>query len=141
MQKPKDAKARNTSQTLVTTEISYPFARAAGKNQSQTRCCPSKSPNSRLFSSATASVTPVNFEIIFITCSWNTTTPSVSLRISSRSSWIFGIGDNPWRTPKNGEIMSLFTGPGRNNEISITRSVKLFGENFPISSRCPGLSI
>ena len=37
--------------------------------------------------------------------------------------------------------MSLCTGPGRNSEMSITRSLKVSGANLPTSSRCPGDSI
>ena len=37
--------------------------------------------------------------------------------------------------------MSDFTGPGRNSEMSMTRSSNRSGPNLPISSRCPGLSI
>src|ERR1700709_634015 len=37
--------------------------------------------------------------------------------------------------------MSLFTGPGRNSEMSMMRSSNVFGPNLPTSSRCPGDSI
>ena len=37
--------------------------------------------------------------------------------------------------------MSLFTGPGRNSEMSMMRSTKVSGANLPISSRWPGDSI
>ena len=48
---------------------------------------------------------------------------------------------HPCRDFRKGEIMSLFTGPGRKSEISIIKSVKVCGSNLPTSSRCPGLSI
>ncbi len=37
--------------------------------------------------------------------------------------------------------MSDFTGPGRNNEMSMMMSSKVSGPNRPISSRWPGDSI
>ena len=37
--------------------------------------------------------------------------------------------------------MSLFTGPGRNSEMSMIRSSNVCGPNLPTSSRCPGDSI
>ena len=37
--------------------------------------------------------------------------------------------------------MSLFTGPGRNSEMSMMMSSNVCGPNLPTSSRCPGDSI
>src|SRR4051794_7124467 len=42
---------------------------------------------------------------------------------------------------RNGVTMSLFTGPGRNSEMSMTMSSNVSGPNLPTSSRCPGDSI
>ncbi len=47
----------------------------------------------------------------------------------------------PCRARRNGTTMSLLTGPGRNNEMSMMMSSNVSGANFPTSSRCPGDSI
>ena len=76
-----------------------------------------------------------------MTCSWKTTTPWVSAITGSRSGWIRSACAQPCRARRNGVIMSDFTGPGRNSEMSTMMSPKVSGANLPISSRWPGDSI
>ena len=75
------------------------------------------------------------------TCSWKTTTPSVSSSAGIRLGWRKRRSLQPCRLLRNGVIMSDLTGPGRNSEMSMMRSSNRLGPNLPMSSRWPGLSI
>ncbi len=74
-------------------------------------------------------------------CSWKTTTPYVSRSASARCSCGKRTGARPCRASMNGRTMSAATGPGRNSEMSTTRSWKVDGWSRPTRSRWPGDSI
>ena len=95
----------------------------------------------RRTSSAWARLTPVVSATMTSTCSWKTTTPSVSSSAGIRLGWMNRRVLHPWRLLRNGVIMSDLTGPGRNSEMSTMRSSNRRGPSLPMSSRCPGLSI
>ena len=61
------------------------------------------------------------------TCSWKTTTPSVSSSAGIRLGWRKRRSLQPCRLLRNGVIMSDLTGPGRNSEMSTMRSSKRLG--------------
>ena len=95
----------------------------------------------RRTSSAWARLTPVVSATMSSTCSWKTTTPSVSSSAGTRLGWRKRRSRQPCRLSRNGVIMSDFTGPGRNSEMSTMRSSNAVGPSLPTSSRWPGLSI
>ena len=90
--------------------------------------------------SASAAVNPATAIETRRICSWNRITPSVSLRIGSRSGCAYGTGSRPCRRWMYGLTMFPCSGPGRMIATSTTMSAKFRGRTRGSAWACARLS-